>query len=82
MTLKRIRVLAIVAALLMSLSAFAGEHVPFQNDPPGDPGAGGSCSYCGQAHCGCATMDGYYISYFYCACTSSECTQTCEYTHT
>jgi hypothetical protein len=71
------RVLILVVLAVLAAPVHAGD--PQVKDPPGDGGGSGSCTYCGQAHCGCATIPGYHLSSFSCACTATDCLQDCQY---
>jgi len=73
------RIVALVAVLTISASAFAELPGPFYNDPPGDTGGGG-CNYCSQTHCGCAAAPaGYRLDSWSCSCSSVDCSQSCNY---
>ncbi len=54
---------------------------PYYQDPPPSYGGGGgsSCSYCSQSACGCAPPPAGYILRYSCTCSSTTCTQSCDY---
>ena len=70
--------IALVACIILA-GTLMGQP-PVENIDPGSGGTGGSCTYCSQARCGCASAPlGYMLSYS-CACSSIQCDRTCEYT--
>lgn len=79
MTRNVIRGIALLAALCLTLSAFATLPGPFNNDPGDGSGGSGSCTYCSQSACGCSPPpSGYYLQ-FSCSCSSTQCTRSCQY---
>ena len=74
------RILLVIVALSLTLSIYAmPDGGPLVQDPGGTT-AGGSCTYCSQTRCGCASAPlGYRLDYS-CTCSSLTCTRSCDYT--
>ncbi|HET7436549.1 MAG TPA: hypothetical protein VFN10_17705 [Thermoanaerobaculia bacterium] len=79
----RVAVLVFVVVLCVAGPAAAGIINPEHQDPPPEwqtGGGGGGCTYCSQSNCGCAAAPaGMRLSRWSCTCSSSQCTQDCDY---
>lgn len=74
--------LLVFLACLAVLAAVAPDLAQGQTDyqdynPWG--GTGGTCSYCNQPQCGCAPPPQGSTLQFSCACSSIQCSRTCNY---